>query len=387
MREENDERVIIVGAGPSGLSAAACFTKHSVPYTILEREDCFASLWKKYSYNRLQLHLRKQYCELPHKAFPAWFPSYVPKEQFLQYLDEYVSDFRINPVYRRTVEEAEYDEGCGKWRVRAMNGDTGEVEEYVGRFLVVATGETSDPFVPSVEGLATFPGKVIHSTRFASGKDFKHHHVLVVGSGNSGMEIAFDLLNHGAKTSILVRSPVHILSREMVSLGLFLLKYLPLSTVDSLMVILSRIVYGDVTKYGVARPNEGPFYMKVKYGKYPVIDVGTFNKIKSGELKVLTAEIESVRGKDVLFKNGELHPFDSIVFCTGFKRSTNKWLKGDDNLLNDDGLPKPSYPIHWKGNNGLYCVGLSRRGFYGAAADAENIANDVISITQHPSQS
>lgn len=52
------------------------------------------------------------------------------------------------------------------------------------------------------------------------------------------------------------------------------------------MVILSKIVYGDMTNYGVGRPNEGPFYMKVKYGKYPIIDVGTYQKIKSKELKV-----------------------------------------------------------------------------------------------------
>ncbi|KAG5044026.1 hypothetical protein AAZX31_03G188800 [Glycine max] len=381
---EEKQRVIIVGAGPSGISAAACFTKQSIPYIILEREDCSASLWKKYSYERLHLHLRKQYCQLPHKPFPASFPPYVPKKQFLQYLDDYVSHFGITPLYRRTVELAEYDQGCHNWRVMALNGDSGQLEEYRGRFLVVATGETTDPFVPELQGLSGFPGKLIHSTGFRSGKDFKDQHVLVVGSGNSGMEIALDLVNHGAKTSILVRSPVHFLSREMVSLGLFLLKYLSLSTVDSLMVMLSTMIYGDVTKYGVARPNEGPFYMKVKYGKYPVIDVGTYKKIKSGELKVLPSEIESLRGKDVLFKNGESHPFDSIVFCTGFKRSTNKWLKGDDYLLNDEGLPKPSYPIHWKGNNGLYCVGLSRRGFYGAAADAENIANDVSSFTQHP---
>ncbi|XP_061366529.1 probable indole-3-pyruvate monooxygenase YUCCA10 [Gastrolobium bilobum] len=382
--QKSENAVIVVGAGPSGLSAAACFTEHSVPYIILEREDCFASLWKKYSYDRLHLHLKKQFCELPHKPFPSSFPEYVPKKQFLQYLDDYVSHFRISPLYRRTVELAEYDEGSKKWKVKARNGDSGEVEEYASSFLVVATGETADPFVPVVEGLKSFPGKVLHSTGFKSGKDFKDEHVLVVGSGNSGMEIALDLVNHGAKTSIVVRSAVHFLSREMVNLGLFMLKHLSLSTVDSMMVILSRIVYGDVTKYGVARPNEGPFYMKVKYGKYPVIDVGTYKKIKSGELKVLPAEIESVKGKDVLFKNGKLHPFDSIVFCTGFKRSTHKWLKGDDYLLSEDGLPKPSYPIHWKGKNGLYCVGLSRRGFYGAAADAENIANDVSYIMQHP---
>lgn len=64
------------------------------------------------------------------------------------------------------------------------------------------------------------------------------------------------------------------------------MKYLSMGMVDSLMVMLSRMVYGDVTKYGLRRPNEGPFCMKLKYGKYPVIDVGTFEKIKSGELKV-----------------------------------------------------------------------------------------------------
>ena len=79
-------------------------------------------------------------------------------------------------------------------------------------------------------------------------------------------------------------------------------------------------------------------------------------------------------------KNGRSYQFDSIVFCTGFKRSTHLWLKGDDYLLNDDGIPKPSYPNHWKGRNGLYCVGLSRRGFYGAKSDALNIANDVKSV-------
>lgn len=57
-------------------------------------------------------------------------------------------------------------------------------------------------------------------------------------------------------------------------------------------------------------------------------------------------------------------------------------VQGDDYLLSDDGIPKQSYPFHWKGKNGLYCVGLSRRGLYGAAQDAENVANDVRSIMQ-----
>ncbi|KAB2069961.1 hypothetical protein ES319_A08G126100v1 [Gossypium barbadense] len=373
------EQVIIVGAGPSGLAMAACLNHHSIPYIILEREDCIASLWKKYAYDRLHLHLDKQFCVLPHMPFPDSYPRFVSRQQFVSYLDDYVSRFKISPLYRRTVESAEFDGETGKWIVKARNLGSGEVEELEGRFLVVASGETSDPFTPVIEGLNTFPGDVLHSTRFRNGKAFQNQKVLVVGSGNSGMEIAFDLANHGAQTSLVVRSPVHILSRDMIYLGLILVKYIRVNLVDSLMVMLSKLVYGDLSKYGIYRPNEGPFFMKAAYGKYPITDIGTCKKIKSQEIRVLPS-ICSIRGNEVVFENGTTHPFDTIVFCTGFKRSTNVWLKGDDYLLNDDGISKLSFPNHWKGKNGLYCVGLSRRGLYGAASDALNIADDINSL-------
>ncbi|KAE8009606.1 hypothetical protein FH972_006034 [Carpinus fangiana] len=372
-----EQVAIIVGAGPSGLATAACFSRLSIPYIILEREDCFASLWKKYAYDRLRLHLRKQFCELPHMPFPASFPTYVPKSMFIQYLDDYVSHFNINPLHRRTVESTEYDEVSKTWKVKARNAGSGEVEEYCGKFLVVATGEATDPYTPEIEGLDTFSGEILHSTQFKSGKEFNNKKVLVVGSGNSGMEIALDLVNHGANTYIIVRSPVHFLSREMIYMALVLLKRFEVGTVDSLMVMMSKVVYGDLSKYGIRRPSEGPFYMKNKYGKYPVADVGAYEKIRAGEIQVIPAEIASVSGKELLFQDGKSRSFDTIVFCTGFKRSTSLWLKGDDYLLNEDGLPKPSYPNHWKGENGLYCVGFSRKGIYGASSDAQNIADHI----------
>ncbi|RVX20978.1 putative indole-3-pyruvate monooxygenase YUCCA10 [Vitis vinifera] len=305
------------------------------------------------AYDRLHLHLPKQYCTLPHMEMPADWPKYPSRQQFVQYLDDYADHFNIRPMYRRSVESGSFDESRGKWNVVVRNGESGELEEYSGRFLVVASGETSDALYRTLMGS-----------------------VLVVGSGNSGMEIALDLSNCGAKTSIVVRSPLHMLSREMVNLGLALLKYIPYNMVDSLMVILSKLVYGDLNKYGITRPEEGPFFLKVKYGKYPVVNTGTFGKIKSGEIQVLPKLI-GIRGDEVVFEGGKSHPFDAIVFATGFKRSTSKWLKGDDYLLNEDGLPKPSFPNHWKGKNGLYCAGLARRGLYGSALDAQNIANDI----------
>ncbi|KAK4418194.1 putative indole-3-pyruvate monooxygenase YUCCA8 [Sesamum alatum] len=208
MAEQREEAVIVIGAGPSGLATAACLHQLSIPYTLLEREDCIAPLWQKYSYDRVHLHLPKQACALPLMPVPDTYPKYPSRKEFIQYLNDYVSRFSISPRYRRLVETASYDEVAGKWKIKARDLGSGDAEEYNSRFVVVATGETCDPKIPEVEGLHSFTGEVLHSTRYKNGEKFVGKKVLVVGSGNSGMEIALDLANSGAKTSIVVRSPV-----------------------------------------------------------------------------------------------------------------------------------------------------------------------------------
>lgn len=373
--------VIIVGGGPSGLATAACLSNLSIPYILLEREDCVASIWKKYTYDRVHLHLAKQFCELPLLPIPSSYPTYLSRTEFVQYLNDYVSHFGIHPIFRQAVEAAAYDEVSGKWNVKARDSGMGsdEVKEYRSRFLVVASGESCDAYWPEIEGLQSFTGEILHSTQYKTGEKFKYKSVLVVGSGNSGMEISLDLANYGADTSVVVRSPIHVLSRSMIHLGLVLLKYTSLYWVDSLLVLMSKIVYGDLCKYGMERPKEGPFAMKDKYGKYPVVDVGTYQNIKSRHIQVLPG-IKRIRGTNVIFEDGKEYAFDAIVLATGFKRSTKTWLKGDEYLLGDNGLSKLSYPNHWKGLNGLYCSGLARKGLYGAAMDAQNIAQDINTI-------
>jgi len=204
---------VIVGAGPSGLAVAAGLKDQGVPFVILERANCIASLWQNRTYDRLKLHLPKQFCQLPNFPFPEDFPEYPTKFQFISYLESYAKHFNIAPQFNETVQSAKYDETFGLWRVKTIRrkGPSSGVEcefEYICRWLVVATGENSEKVVPEFEGLGEFGGHVMHACEYKSGEGFAGQKVLVVGCGNSGMEVSLDLCNHNAKPFMVVRSSV-----------------------------------------------------------------------------------------------------------------------------------------------------------------------------------
>ncbi|WVZ05697.1 hypothetical protein V8G54_019043 [Vigna mungo] len=149
--------------------------------------------------------------------------------------------------------------------------------------LTVATGENAECVMPEIEGLKEFKGDVIH----ACGERFKGKKVLVVSCGNSGMELSLDLFNHSASPSILVHSSVHVLPREVFrkstfELATLMLQWLPLWVVDKILLVL-----GNMEKFGLERPLEGPLLWKNIKDKTPVLDIGTLEKIKSGDIKVV----------------------------------------------------------------------------------------------------
>ncbi|CAI9115591.1 OLC1v1016526C1 [Oldenlandia corymbosa var. corymbosa] len=381
--EEISTVVLVIGAGPAGLATSACLNERGINNIVLEREDCCASLWKKRAYDRLKLHLAKEFCQLPHLPFPPRTRTFVKRNNFIGYLDNYAKTFRVNPSYYRIVRSASFDSKRKKWIVRAQNTDNGSKEIYSARFLVVATGENSEGIVPKIPGVDSFPGVSMHSSHYQNGRDFANKKVLVVGSGNSGMEIAYDLSDSGATTSITVRKPVHVLSKEMVFIGMKLLKHLPVNLVDKAVVRLSKLRHGNLAKYGLERPKLGPFLMKFLTGRSPVIDVGTIKKIKKGDIKVVRAGIKEIDGFSVKFTNGVREDFDAIVFATGYKSTVGRWLKDDSRLFNEDGMPGKKKPNHWKGEDGLYCAGFGRLGLFGISNDAMIIASNINSILRN----
>lgn len=201
---------VIVGAGPSGLAVAAGLREQGVPFVIVERADCIASLWQKRTYDRLKLHLPKKFCQFPNFPFPDHYPEYPNKKEFIEYLESYASRFDINPRFNECVESAKYDDVYGSWRVKTVSGVDGSEVEYICQWLVVASGENAERNVPEIDGLKDFGGEVMHACDYKSGENFRGKKVLVVGCGNSGMEVSLDLCNHDAKPSMVVRSSVRI---------------------------------------------------------------------------------------------------------------------------------------------------------------------------------
>ncbi|WVZ55571.1 hypothetical protein U9M48_006212 [Paspalum notatum var. saurae] len=386
---------IIVGAGPSGLAVAATLSRHAVPFTVLERSDGIADLWTNRTYDRLRLHLPKVFCELPHARFPADFPAYPSKHDFLRYLRSYAARFGVAPLFGRTVTRARFDAAAALWRVTAVvsaGGRAAATEHYASPWLVVATGENAEVVVPRVKGRERFTGEVLHSSAYRSGERFKGKRVLVVGCGNSGMEMCLDLCERGATPFMSVRSGVHVLPREMFGRSTFgiamsLLKWrLPIKLVDWLLLLVARLVLGDTAKHGLRRPKLGPLEIKNITGKSPVLDVGAWSLIKSGNIKIVP-EVESfISGNGVRFVDGNEMAFDAVIFATGYRSNVPSWLKQQDDgeLFTEDGNKAKAQQQqqqtsngHWLGPKGLYCVGFSGRGLLGAGADALSAAADI----------
>ncbi|GLU10244.1 hypothetical protein SLE2022_270630 [Rubroshorea leprosula] len=365
---------IIVGAGPSGLAAAACLTQQGVPSLVLERSDCVASLWQHRTYDRLKLHLPKKFCQLPLLGFPEDFPEYPTKQQFISYMESYAAHFSIRPRFNQAVQTAEFDSGSGFWRVKTQDS------EYISWWLIVATGENAEPVKSDVPGIAKFHGPVVHTSAYKSGSEFKNQKVLVVGCGNSGMEVSLDLCRHNAIPHMVVRNTVHVLPREMFGFSTFgiamaLLRWFSLRLVDKFLLLMANLTLGNTDHLGLRRPKTGPIELKNVTGKTPVLDVGALSQIKSGKIKVMKG-VKEITRNGAKFMDGQEKRFDSIILATGYKSNVPTWLKGCD-FFTEDGMPKTPFPNGWKLENGLYTVGFTRRGLLGTASDAVKIARDV----------
>ena len=321
--------VCVVGAGPAGLAAAAMLAKAGARVVVLERTEVGASWTSRY--DCLHLHTVRWLSGLPGYPIPRSSGKWPSRDGVVGYLRAYAARSALD--VRASVDVDRIDREDERWVVRSAGGDVDADR------VVVATGYSNVPFVPDWPG--AFEGEIVHSTAYRNPKPFRGRRVLVVGSGNSGAEIAADVSSGGAAEVLLsVRTPPAIVRRDTAGIPTQLLgiasSHLPVSVADRVATTMRRIAFPDLAALGLPAP-ERPYSEFLRRRVIPVIDVGIVDAIRSGRVRVV-ADVERLDGEAVVLVDGSRAAVDVLVAATGFRTGLEP-LVGHLGVLDERGVP------------------------------------------------
>jgi len=324
---------IIIGAGAAGLAVSACLKQAGISNLILEQSGKVGATWRGH-YDRLHLHTDKKNSELPFAPFPREYPRYPSRDQLVSYLEEYAKHFELDIRFDQQVKTARQENG--QWNVQTQ--DT----LHSAPNLVMACGYARQPLTPEWQGQKSFQGKIIHSSEYKNGSEFKGKNVLVIGFGNSGGEIAVDLYEHGAKPSLAVRSAVNVIPRELAGIPILSIgivqNIMPAWLADAVNAPILRAVVGDITKYGLRKLPYGPATQISKDKRIPLIDVGTMKLIRARHITVYSG-VENFSGNRIRFEGGKEADFDAVILATGYRPRVNDFLEGASSAIDEEGTP------------------------------------------------
>jgi len=340
--------VAVIGAGPAGLATAAKLLNARVPFVVLEKEAVAGYAWRT-RYPRLHLHTVGPSSQLPGWPFPEHFPTYVSASDLAAYYDGYARTILAPHVLYNATVTAAAQTGEGWVLQVAHRSANGAIKRhrFVAAALVVATGQEGTPVLPAIKGLRSFRGKAMHSAAWRGGAEHAGKTSLVVGFGNSGAEIALDLWEQGAaNVTVTVRSPINVMPRWLVAIyphGLGLVRSLlyferflaPAWLSDILgSYVIYPLLYSDLPALGLPLSSGGVKSDLLRHHRAPLLDIGTIDLIRRGEIRVENRRIERLTkggavycgaarpGEENVAASCEEVPYDIIIFATGFSKAS-----------------------------------------------------------------
>ncbi len=346
----NTTDTLIVGASAAGLACAAQLQRRKLKYTLIEQHDQVAHAWRNH-YHRLRLHTNKGLSHLPFLKFPKTIPKYPSRQQVIDYLEHYCQTMNIKPQYHtRALNLHKNSQG---WQTETSKG------MLLSKNLIICTGNTHSPTKITKPGIETFSGKIMHSSSYRDGQEFKGQNVLVIGFGNSGGEIAICLHEHGAHPALSVRGAVNVIPRDILGIpvlqiGILQSKLAP-QIADKLNRPLINFLVGDISKYGLTKLPYGPIEQIVKHHSIPLLDIGTMKLIRQGLIPVF-GDILKVKGRVVTFENDRTKEFDAIVMATGYSTGLEQLLNLDADRLQD--IKRPIAQRRFFGRDRLFFCGF-----------------------------
>jgi putative flavoprotein involved in K+ transport len=324
---------IVAGAGPAGLAAAAVLKRRGFDVLVIERGPAVGMRWRE-RYEGLRLNTMRVFSTLPGYRFERRYGRYPRREDLVEYLERYAAHhglmIRFGTELRR-VEAAD----DGGWHLETSG------EPLLARYAVVATGYDAVPHMPAWPGCDSFGGELIHASDFRAAADYGGRDVLIVGAGNTGIDIAGHLLDAGARVMVAMRTPPNLFPRDWGPIPLQPLAIVgekqPAKISDALGFVLQRSIFGNLARHGIPRAPEGYESRFRRTLTGPAVDDGFVAALKAGRTRV-TAPIDRFDGREVVLVDGTRLTPDTVICATGYRRGLEP-IVGHLWVLRPDGLP------------------------------------------------
>jgi thioredoxin reductase len=311
-----DARIAVVGAGPAGLAALRALTAAGLDATAFERGGRVGGVWTleerhTAAYRSLHLITSRPRTEFAEHPMPDGTPDYPARDAVGRWLEDYVDRFglgeriRLNTEVRETRRRPD-----GGWDV---DGEPFDV-------LVVASGHNEVPSWPDppYPGADAFGGEQLHALDFGHGRDYEDQRVMVVGMGNSAMDIATDISHFAARTLLSVRHGSWVIPKRMLGkpadqvIRPWVAVHVPWRLRQPIAETLLKLTVGRPQDVGLPAPEGGLFQ------SHPTISDTIVSRIAHGRIAPKPA-IEALEPGGVRFVDGSREDVDAIVWCTGYR--------------------------------------------------------------------
>jgi dimethylaniline monooxygenase (N-oxide forming) len=314
--------ICVIGAGSSGLTTIKALKDQNIPFDCFEKGSGIGGNWRyendngmSSAYRSLHINTSREMMAYEDFPMPDDYPDYPHHSQILAYFEDYANHFGLKDhiIFNTGVEKVS-KLSDGKYEVTT---DTGLKKTYTG--VIVCNGHHWDPRFPEPAFPGTFDGEVLHAHYYKTPDLLRNKRVLVLGIGNSGVDIACESSRNAEKTFLATRSGAHIMPKYILgkptdTLDQPPLTYMPLWLKRKVLGLSLFIARGKQESYGVPTPD------RKLLQEHPTISQDLLNLVGHGKIDI-KPNIRELAGEEVLFEDGSREKIDLLIYATGYKIS------------------------------------------------------------------